>query len=66
MVSLAGSGLFYKECILAGVATDFDPNRSMAQRPDGGFPATNMTLQFKEIETLNRQDIRLAYEGNEV
>lgn len=66
MVSLAGSGLFYKECILEAVATDFDPNKSLAQRPDGGFPATNMSLKFKEIETLNRQDIRLAYEGNEV
>lgn len=66
MISLAPAGIFYKECILAAVETDFDPTQSMAQRPDGGFPSTTMSVKFSEIEVLNRQAVRAAYNNEEV
>lgn len=61
--NLASQGLFYKDCLLASVSTNFDPNNQMSQRPDGAFPNTKMSLNFVEVETMNRQDIREFYAG---
>lgn len=61
LVDLAPKGLFYGESILRSCTVNYDPSNSMAQRPDGSFPSTSMTLSFVEVETLDRNTIRQLY-----
>lgn len=56
-VDLSKQGVFYKECALTACSVDFDPEKKLAVMKGGFFPSTTMSLDFTELETIDRSDM---------
>lgn len=58
LTDLRDQGVFYNECAITAVATNFNTGaKGQSAAQSGHFTSTAMTLSFTELETLTREDL---------